>query len=102
MAKRTPEEIAIQVAALKIERTALPERNAFGDDNWKLIDAKLDILEGRFDGDLTAEESIDDYGEDGIADLELTEQWMDGDGVDPPCGDEDCIAKATQQQAKPQ
>ena len=35
----------------------------FGSDNWKMIDAKVDILEGRFDEDLTSEEAMDEYGD---------------------------------------
>lgn len=91
--KRTQQEIDVQVAALKLERATLPERGMFG-ENWKMIDAKVAILEGRFDEDLTAEESMDEYGDMGTSDLELTEAWLDGSDCDAPCGDEALIAQA--------
>ena len=94
MSKRTDREVAVQIAALKLERAMLPERSMFGTDNWKMIDAKIAILEDNFDEDLTAEESMDEYGDEGIMDLEMTESWRDGADCDPPCGDEDLITQA--------
>ena len=94
MAKRTEQEIAVQIAALKLERATLPERSKFGGENWKMIDAKVAILEDRFDEDLTAEESMDEYGDEGISDLQLCEDWLHGAECDPPCGDEELLEKA--------
>jgi len=96
MAKRTQKEVDIQIAALKLERAMLPQRSQFGGENWKMIDAKVEILQGKFDFDLTTDEAEDEFGEEGIMDLELVESWLDGAECDPPCGDEELVEKASQ------
>lgn len=44
---RTQAEINIQIEGLKKEKESLPQFSSFGDNNWDLIDAQLDILEGK-------------------------------------------------------
>lgn len=98
--KRTQDEIAVQIAALKLERKSLPERSVFGTNNWSMIDAKLDILEGRSDWDLTSDEAEEEFGDEGVMELEMVESWMDGMECDPPCGDEELVAQAQASMAK--
>lgn len=43
---RTQEEINRQIEGLKKMKENLPETNFFGDNNWEVIDAQIDILQG--------------------------------------------------------
>lgn len=64
--KRDAEEIKLQIEGLKKERERLPHFSMFGDDNHKLIDAQISVLEGK--------SHPDDYYED-----ESAEEYEDGD-----------------------
>ena len=98
--KRTQNEIDVQIAALKLERKSLPERSMFGTNNWSIIDATLDILEGRSDWDLTSDEAMEEFGDEGVMELEMVEAWMGGADCEPPCGDEELIAQAEKSLSK--
>lgn len=43
---RTQEEIERQIEGLKKQKESLPEYNFFGDNNWEMIDAQIEILNG--------------------------------------------------------
>jgi hypothetical protein len=80
--KRTPEEIARQIAGLKKEKETLPEFSNFGDENWKKTDAMLDVLEGKAKpDDFYVNENAEEY-EDGDNDIffdaDRAEQWLFG------------------------
>ena len=79
---RTKEEIKKAVEHFKKLKKSLPEYSAFGDPNHLIIDAQLDVLEGkisRFDIDELDEE---EYGDMGISDITNIADWMDGDNID--------------------
>lgn len=72
--KRTPEEIKRQIEGLKIEKGKLPQRSAFGDDNWATIDAQISIL--------NEEKDAEDYcfDEDQVYSSALdAEEWLLGE-----------------------
>lgn len=56
MFERTTEEVEEMIFKLKDLRDSLPETNVFGENNWKPIDAQIDILEGGFYEDYEDEE----------------------------------------------
>ncbi len=99
MATRTQHEINVQIKALQLERASLPERSRFGNNNWKMIDHKIEILQGKFEYDLTSEEAEEEFDEEDLSELQLTEDWLNGTDCDAPCGDEELIARAEAQLA---
>jgi len=48
MKTKTQEEINRMKEALGRQRDALPERSKFGDPNWEIIDAQLEVLDGAY------------------------------------------------------
>ena len=70
---RTQKEIDQQKVGLKKQRESLPEISGLGNNNWKAIDAQLDILDGIKDHS-DFEECEDDV-ESAAYDAE---QWLDG------------------------
>lgn len=82
MQTRTAEQIARQVAGLKKERASLPQRSGLGTENWKIIDAQIDVLNGdrkpsHFYEDETAEEFIDGDNDIYFA-SEEAQEWLNG------------------------
>lgn len=82
MVKRTPEEIAAQIAGLKKERKTIPERSSFGDKNWEKIDAQIAVLEGKkTPQQFYVDEEVEEYS-DGDNDVyfaaEQAEGWLNG------------------------
>lgn len=82
---RSTEEKEKMVSDLKKLKETLPEKNFFGEENWKQIDAQIELIESN--GDKTAEyfESADDNVYNAVADVE---SWLEGnmeaeDIVDP-------------------
>jgi hypothetical protein len=78
--KRTPDEIAAQIAGLKKEKERIPEFSSFGDKNWKKIDAQIAVLEGKrkpdfYYEDESAEEFIDGNNDVWSAACEA-EDWL--------------------------
>lgn len=81
-ARKTQEEINLQIEGLKKSKLELPRFSMFGDDNWAKIDAQLDVLEGKQDpDDFYVDESSEEYS-DGDNDIynaaQEAEEWMDG------------------------
>lgn len=73
---RSTEEKEKMVSDLKKLRNNLPEKNFFGEENWKQIDAQIELIESN--GEKTAEyfESADDNIYNAVADVE---SWLNGD-----------------------
>ena len=44
---KTEEQKHEMINRLKLDKEALPETNIFGDNNWELIDIKIDIISGK-------------------------------------------------------
>ena len=81
-ARKTQEEINLQIEGLKNSKKTLPQFSMFGDDNWAKIDAQLDVLEGKKDpDDFYVDETAEEF-EEGDNDVytaaEDAEMWMDG------------------------
>ncbi len=85
---RTQQEIDHMIRALRHERTMVPEENMFGQNNYTIIDAKIAILENRSDWDLSTDEAMDEFGDEGVSELQLCEDWMDGANCDAPASEE--------------
>jgi len=69
---RTQQEINFQIEGLKEEKKSLPRESVFGDDNWAIIDAMLDVLEGK-------EVFDEDYNIDVEYAANEAEDWLNGD-----------------------
>ena len=77
MQKPTRQQIDAEIAKLKAERDTLPEFSFFGDPNWVIIDAQIDILEGK----ITDESELlltDDLGENGYNTAILAFDFLNG------------------------
>lgn len=82
---RTQAEIDFQIAGLKKERETIPQFSFFGDNNWDIIDAQLDILEGRkiasdFDQPQEGDElDCPEIEYEILEAVERTEDWLEGE-----------------------
>lgn len=83
MAKRTQQEIDLQIEGLKRERAELPEFSKFGDKNWGKIDAQISVLEDKTDKDEYWNDESDEEYQDGDNDVyfaaEEAEMWLNGE-----------------------
>lgn len=82
MSKRTPKQIQFQIDGLKREKKNITEHSGFGNNNWEVIDAKLDILEDK--------QTLQDFEDPDVADdfedvnnvidgAQQAEDWLNGD-----------------------
>lgn len=76
--KRTQEEKTQMIAALKHAKGRLPERSSFGNANHAVIDEQIAIIEGKETWDLTTEEAEIEFGDQGLAELNATHDWLNG------------------------
>jgi hypothetical protein len=81
--KRTQEEIDRQVKGLLEMKQTMPRKSFFGGDNWKVIDAQINVITGTKKPDYYyVDETQDDY-RDGDNDLwseaERAERWLNGE-----------------------
>ena len=84
--KRTAVEIELQIEGLRKMKETLPEVSGTGTENWKEIDAQIEVLKGvsiadYFYADETAEEYED--GDNDIYNRALeAEEWLSGERDD--------------------
>lgn len=76
--KRTEAEKDKMIAALKNAKARLPERSSFGNANHAVIDEQIAIIEGKETWDLTTEEAEIEFGDQGLAELNSTHDWLSG------------------------
>jgi len=89
MAKPTAEQIAAEAKKLREMKLKIPRRNAFGDDNWEVVGAQIEVLESNLSydlmanrwGDTAAEEDYSEHVYDSASDAR---RWMDGEEKDSP------------------
>lgn len=81
MAKnKTRDEIIFEVLKLQKQKNEVPQKDFFGDDNWRAIDIKIAVLKGEkslsdFDDDINgSDQDLLDY--DAAQDADL---WLNGD-----------------------
>lgn len=73
---REQKEIDQMIAAVKRQRAAIPQMNYFGDDNWEVIDAQLEILASP---NLHDEDDLyEQYDEDVASNIRIIFDWLDG------------------------
>jgi len=76
---RTKEEIKRQIDGLNAMKTWLPQYSNFGTNNWRNIDAQVEILEG---GELSDMEEgnweEDDEDNEAYREAEHAVDWLDG------------------------
>lgn len=82
MQTRTAEQTARQVAGLKKERASLPQLSGLGTQNWKIIDAQIEVLQGdqkpmHFYEDETTEEFTEGDNDIYFA-SEQAQDWLNG------------------------
>lgn len=80
--KKTPEEIAAQIAGLEKMKLNIPPRSLFGDDNHGPIDAQIAVLKGeKTPKSFYVDESAEEYepGDNDIYfDAEQAADWING------------------------
>lgn len=76
---RSEQEISKEVAKLEKLKTVLPEYNFFGDNNWAVIDAQIDILKEEILDEDEIYDREDEFGETGISQVLEAFQWMENE-----------------------
>lgn len=76
---RTDQEIKKEIAKLEKLKEVLPEYNFFGDNNWIIIDAQIDILNEEILDEDEIYDREDEFGDTGVSSVLEAFQWMEGE-----------------------
>jgi len=81
--RKTPKEVAAEIATLKEYKPNVRRFSAFGDDNREKVQIQIDVLEGKLDSvdidELSGDDDCDLYG---VADE--ARQWLNGETPEAP------------------
>ena len=76
MKEKTIADIQKAIGLLNKQKADLPEYSFFGDNNWALVDAQLDLIEGDEDYDTVLKNyDLTDLQE---SELYTARKWLDG------------------------
>ena len=90
MSQPTPQQVTEEIAKLKELRPKVPARTFFGDSNWAVIDAQIEVLTSKWSENSVYDRWDDD---DRLLDGALdARHWLDGEG-EPPSNDWASLAK---------
>lgn len=79
MKTRSQEEIDNLISLFRRLRNKMPEYNYFGDNNWKVIDTQIDILNGEINDEDEVYDIEESLGEMGLSNALEVFQWLDGE-----------------------
>lgn len=93
MAKPSDQQVAEQIAALKKMQPRVRHYTMFGDNNWDVMDAQVEVLEKRMSG---SEIDKQVWSKDDEADMTIrsaamdARRWLDGEPLED--GEKDLVA----------
>lgn len=86
MKARSAKEIKEKIAELREERNNIREFSLFGDNNWKILDLMIEVLEGKIDDEDELWDQKEELMEQGVDESSLSDiiniiNWLNGEKI---------------------
>ena len=78
---RNKKEVTKAINFFKKLKTTLPEHSVFGDPNHLIINAQLDVLEGKLNIDAIDNLDEEEYGMIGVDEITKVYDWLMGKNI---------------------